>query len=136
MPSDCLFCKVVKNEIPNYTVYEDNDFLAFLDISPQSAGHTLVIPKRHSTVIAGMTDEETNRLLPVVKLVKDKIEKTLNPDGFNIGWNDGKAAGQVVPHLHIHIIPRWEGDGGLGLHGSVNNPGDTGVEGIAELLKK
>ena len=131
---DCLFCKIVAKEIPNYTVYEDNHVLAFLDIHPRTKGHTIVIPKVHAETIFDLNEEIAKDLLPAVKKVAERIEHVLQPDGYNIGWNHGVAGGQEVPHLHIHIMPRWEGDGGSNMHGIVNHPGDMSVADVASLF--
>ena len=133
--SDCVFCKIVSGEIPNYTVYEDDYTLAFLDITPRAKGHTLVIPKRHSLNLLDLDEDSVSKLLPAVKKVQEKIDIVLKPDGYNIGWNHGEAGGQVVPHLHIHIMPRFSGDGGSNMHAIVNNPGSESVEEIFKLFK-
>jgi histidine triad (HIT) family protein len=132
---DCIFCKVVAGEVPNYTVYEDSQTLAFLDINPRSKGHTVLIPKVHGETIFDFNEEILKVMLPAVQRAAEILEKILQPDGFNIGWNHGEAGGQEVPHLHVHIIPRWYGDGGTNMHGIIDNPGDTSVEEVAALLK-
>ena len=131
---DCIFCKIVAKEIPNYTVYEDNHVLAFLDIHPRTKGHTIVIPKVHAETIFDFNEEIAKDLLPAVKKTAERIEHVLQPDGYNIGWNHGDIGGQEVPHLHIHIMPRWEGDGGSNIHGIVNHPGEVSVEDVAALF--
>ena len=133
---NCIFCKILKGEIPNYTVYEDDKTLAFLDIAPRSPGHTVVIPKSHVERVSDLADDSVSALFSAVKKTAVKIEAALKPDGFNIGWNDGAAAGQVVPHLHIHILPRWTGDGGGNMHSIVNNPGEMSVEKVFNKLNK
>ncbi|WP_456471587.1 HIT family protein [Methanocaldococcus sp.] len=105
----CIFCKIANKEIPSKIVYEDPYVIAFLDINPRSKGHTLVVPKKHYKTLDEMPDEE---LCHLIKGVKEtiKILKKLNFDGYNIVNNNGKAAGQEIDHVHIHIIPRYEGD--------------------------
>lgn len=132
---DCIFCKIVRGEIPSYKVWEDENSFAFLDITPRSKGHTLVIPKVHAERISDLDEINASKLLPTVKKVVAKIQDKLNPDGYNIGFNDGKFGGQVVPHLHIHVMPRWEGDGGGSMHNIIKNPGETSVEELAKLFK-
>lgn len=134
MVTDCIFCKIVAKEVPNYTVYEDDTILAFLDIHPHAKGHTVVIPKRHAETVFDMTDDEMKAISLAMKRVMERIKQALNPDGFNTGWNDGKAAGQVVPHVHIHVFPRWVGDGGGSMHSIVKHPGDTSVSEVATLF--
>jgi len=133
--NDCIFCKIIKGEVPNYTVYEDDDVLAFLDIFPHAKGHTVVIPKKHIERIEELDESSAGALLLAIKKITKKIDEVLHPDGYNIGWNDGKSAGQVVPHLHIHIMPRWENDGGGSMHSIINQPGKETVESISKLFK-
>lgn len=106
----CLFCKIINGEIPCYKVYEDNDFLAFLDISQATVGHTLVIPKKHVANVFELDDETASKMLIVVKNVANKLKEKLNLSAVNILNNSGSLAGQTVHHLHIHIIPRYEND--------------------------
>lgn len=134
MVTDCIFCKIVAKEVPNHTVYEDDRILAFLDIHPHAKGHTVVIPKRHAETVFDMTDDEMKAVSIGMKRVMERIKKVLNPDGFNTGWNDGKAAGQVVSHVHIHVFPRWTTDGGGSMHSIIKNPGDMTPSEIAKLL--
>ncbi len=131
---DCIFCKIVAGDIPNHTVYEDNQTLSFLDVNPIAKGHTLVVPKVHAETVLDLNDELAKTVMPAVQKTMERIQSTLAPDGFNIGINHHEAGGQVVPHLHIHILPRWEGDGGGTVHSIVSNPGDINVEKVAELF--
>src|SRR3989339_1386190 len=113
---DCIFCDIVSGSVPNHTVYQDENFLAFLDIFPHAKGHTVLIPKAHRDNFAVLTDEETSGLALAIKKAMEKVQMVLNPDGFNVGWNEDPAGGQVVPHLHVHIFPRYNGDGGGSMH--------------------
>lgn len=131
---DCIFCKIVNKEIPNYTIREDEHSLAFLDINPQAKGHTVVIPKYHVETILEMSDEEFAKFAASVKRAVEVVNKVLSPDGFNVGWNHGAAGGQAVPHLHVHIMPRWEGDGGGSMHSIVHKPGDTPGSDLIKLF--
>jgi histidine triad (HIT) family protein len=108
---NCIFCKIVKGEIPSARVYEDDKFIAFLDIMPLNHGHTLVIPKKHYETILEIPKEELKNMSGIVKEVTMAISQALAPDGFNIFCNNKKAAGQEVPHLHFHIAPRHRRDG-------------------------
>lgn len=122
--SDCLFCKIVNGEVPAYKVYEDEFAIAFLDIFPHAKGHTVVIPKKHFVTPLEMTREEFEKVSGAVHMAIGKIQEKMSPDGFNVGWNQGDVGGQVVKHLHIHIFPRYAGDGGASMHAIVKNPGD------------
>ena len=108
---DCIFCKIIRGELPSYKVYEDEKVLAFLDIRPVNAGHTLVVPKKHSTNIFDIAPEDWQAVTEVVRKVAIGIEKGLKADGVNIGMNNREHAGQVVHHPHVHVIPRFKGDG-------------------------
>ncbi len=129
--SDCIFCKIINKEIPNHTVYEDDSVLAFLDIFPHAKGHTVVIPKLHAETIFDLSGEEARELMCGVKQAMERIETVLRPEGYNVGWNHGDIGGQVVKHLHVHIMPRYSGDEGKSMHAIVNHPqGD-----VSELAK-
>lgn len=110
--SDCIFCKIVKGEIPSAKVFENEYVLAFLDISQLTKGHTLVIPKIHSENIYDMDAETARNLFEVVPQITNAIKAELNPAGMNLLANNGEAAGQEVFHFHLHLIPRYgKGDG-------------------------
>ena len=102
---DCVFCKIVKGEIPSKKVYEDGNVIAFLDINPLSEGHTLVIPKKHAENIFDVSEEELSKVMQVVKKIsKKRLEE--GAKGVNILQNNGKEAGQLVNHIHFHVVPR------------------------------
>jgi len=107
---DCIFCKIAKGDIPCEKIYEDEEILAFLDIAPVNIGHTLVIPKKHFKNIYETPDDTSAKMMLVAKKISTAI-KALPSDGVNITMNNDPAAGQVVFHSHIHIIPRLENDG-------------------------
>ena len=109
--NDCLFCNIVKKEIPCHKVYEERNILAFLDRNPVNPGHTLVIPKKHCETILDADDKTIMELAAATKKISNAIYNGLRLKGFNIAINQFKAGGQVVPHLHIHIIPRNDNDG-------------------------
>ncbi|HEY4512866.1 MAG TPA: HIT family protein [Candidatus Paceibacterota bacterium] len=111
MTKDCIFCKIVKGEIPSCKIYEDSDTLAFLDIAPVNPGHTLVIPKEHFENLYTLPDETLAGLILTAKKIAQAIKKGIGADGVNIGMNNEKSGGQVIFHAHLHIIPRIEGDG-------------------------
>lgn len=110
MVSDCIFCKIVAGDIPASKVYEDEYFLAFLDISQVTPGHTLVIPKKHARNLLEMTPDETAALFNVVSRVTKKVESATQPQGMNIISNMEEIAGQSVFHTHVHILPRYSQD--------------------------
>ena len=108
---NCIFCKIVKEEIPAEKVYEDEHTLAFLDIQPINEGHTLVIPKDHFENLYTLPDETLARMSLAVKKVALAIKEAVDADGINVGMNNEPAAGQVIFHAHIHVIPRKSEDG-------------------------
>lgn len=134
LSAPCVFCKIVAGEIPNHTVYEDNHVLAFLDIHPCAKGHTVVIPKKHHSSLLEMTNEEWEKISVGLKLTMTKIQAVLNPDGMNSGLNERPAAGQAVDHVHWHIIPRWEGDGGGSMHSIIRSTQAIDVAAVAKLF--
>lgn len=107
---DCVFCKIVKGEIPCDKVYEDKDVLAFLDISPINKGHTLVIPKKHYANIMDMPKPLLHKVIDAVQRVSKALISTPE-SGIGIAQNNGAAAGQFVFHAHFHVMPRHAGDG-------------------------
>ena len=109
--ADCIFCKIVAGQIPCTKVYEDEHVLSFLDISPISPGHTLLIPKKHYEAVSEMSAAEVSALFRPVAVLAAAVKAAVKADGLNVLQNNGASAGQVVPHLHIHLIPRWPGDG-------------------------
>ncbi|HXK37847.1 MAG TPA: HIT family protein [Candidatus Paceibacterota bacterium] len=110
-PEDCLFCKIANGNIPSEKIYEDDQTFAFLDINPINRGHTLVIPKRHAENIMTIRKEELAAVMETVRMLAPVIQRAVDADGINIGINNGSAAGQVIFHTHVHIMPRFEGDG-------------------------
>ena len=112
---DCIFCRIIAGEIPSHKVYEDDEALAFLDINPATRGHTLVIPKQHAPDLFGITPESASAVTRGTQRVAQIMRSVLQPDGINVLQNNGGAAGQVVFHYHVHVIPRWEGDRALGM---------------------
>lgn len=110
-----IFSKIVSGEIPSFKIYEDEQTLAFMDISPASRGHALVISKDEHADLLALPDETLLATARAVQRVARAIQAAVSPDGINIIQNNGGAAGQTVFHYHVHIIPRWEGDGAVRL---------------------
>ncbi|MHC4755141.1 MAG: HIT family protein [Planctomycetota bacterium] len=107
---DCLFCKIVAGQIPVTKIYEDEDVLAFLDIGPISDGHTLVIPKQHFEKLHDCPPEILGRVCSRLGKIAGAVAAAIHSDGYNVLCNNGGAAGQLVEHLHFHIIARKTGD--------------------------
>ena len=104
---NCIFCKITRNEIPSVKIYEDNETIAFLDISPDTRGHTLVIPKSHYENIYGLPVETWCLMNIAAQKMAMALKTSLSADGINVAMNNESAAHQLVFHAHIHIIPRY-----------------------------
>ena len=108
---NCLFCKIIKGEVPSYKIYEDEKTLAFLDVNPVSRGHTLVIPKKHTRNLFDISKEDLIAVSVVIKKVAQILKNKLGIDGINVLQANEEIAGQSVFHIHFHIIPRYKNDG-------------------------
>lgn len=108
---DCAFCRIIKGEIPSAKVYEDELVLVFLDIAPFNLGHSLVVPKDHHHSVTTLPAEYLARMMSVAARVAPAIMRATGAEGFNLFLNNGSVAGQVVPHSHLHILPRFANDG-------------------------
>lgn len=107
---DCIFCKIINGEIPSYKIYEDDDVLAFLDITQGTKGHTLIVPKTHFKNIFDSDEESIEKIFKVVPKIAKALKTTFNPIGLNIISNNDQPL-QSVNHFHVHLIPRYEKDG-------------------------
>ena len=132
--NDCVFCKIVKKEIPADKIYEDENYLAFLDITPVNPGHTLLIPKTHYKNLYELPDDVLCGIAPLIKKIAVAVKQAVSADGVNIGMNNDQAAGQIVPHAHFHITPRFSNDGHHHWQGR-QYPPDKSKE-TAEKIKK
>jgi histidine triad (HIT) family protein len=110
MTTGCLFCQIIAGTVPAEKIYEDEHTLAFLDIKPVNPGHALVIPKQHYENLLAMPEAEAEHLFVSVKRVAEAIQAAIPSDAFNIGMNNGAAAGQIIFHAHVHIMPRTKKD--------------------------
>lgn len=102
----CIFCQIADGRIPSIRIYEDGDFIAFMDIAPQTEGHFLVVPRQHYAVLTDMPDQLLTKALPLAKRLAAAAMDGLKVEGFNLLQNNGEVAGQVVDHWHMHVIPR------------------------------
>ena len=108
---DCIFCKLANGEIPTNTIYEDEDFRVFLDAAPATKGHCLIVPKEHFNDLSELDDSVGAKVLPLARKMMKLLKEKLSWDGFNVVQNNGELAGQTVFHFHMHLIPRYKGDG-------------------------
>lgn len=133
----CLFCGIVAGKIPCKKVYEDDHSIGFLDINPRNPGHTLVIPKKHFETILDMPEKEAGKLFESVHKVAAMVKAGTNGEGISIGQSNGQAAGQVVRHVHVHVIPRFMNEGPVGLEGMLSSKkiDDGSMDKIAQTIK-
>jgi histidine triad (HIT) family protein len=120
----CIFCKIIRGEIPCIKIYEDDTILAFADINPIRDGHTLIIPKRHAENIFEITEAELNSIIGMAKRISHAIQKALNAEGIAVLQLNGKAVNQVVMHYHLHLIPQPPGASELTMTAWKLIPGD------------
>ncbi|MDR5674604.1 HIT family protein [Halalkaliarchaeum sp. AArc-GB] len=133
MSEETIFDKIVAGEIPARTVHETDTTLAFLDVNPLAPGHTLVIPKEGYERVRDLPPSLSADLFAAVHELTPRIEDAVDADATTIGINDGPAAGQEVPHVHVHIVPRFEGDGGGPIHGIAGSPPDIADEELDDI---
>jgi histidine triad (HIT) family protein len=103
----CLFCQILDGKIPAHFIYEDNNHVAIMDKYPIHKGHSLVIPRKHHEKITDMDEVEVSDLFSKVPFISRAVIEATGADGFNIGQNNGRAANQIIPHVHVHVIPRY-----------------------------
>lgn len=132
---NCIFCKIVNNDIPSKKVFENDKFLAFLDIFPILEGHTIIIPKKHFRNIEDIDDSTLAELYLLVKKIATRIHKSLKLEGYNILQNNFKAAGQEINHIHIHIIPRKMNDKRFSIKIPRDQATSQELENVLKLLK-
>ena len=128
---NCIFCKIANGGIPSATLYEDEDFRVILDLGPATRGHALILPKEHYANVIALPEEVTAKAFILAKKMAAKMMEVLHCDGDNVVQNNGEAAGQTVFHFHIHLIPRYVGDGA----GVTWAPGTLTDETREEILK-
>ncbi len=134
MNTDCIFCKIIAREIPSFGVRETEHTYAFLDINPVHPGHTLVVPKQHATDIFDIEPKSWSAVLEEVRALALSVQKATMADGLNIVMNNRRSAGQLVDHVHIHIIPRFNDDG---LRGFPQHPYQDGeAEKVRDAITK
>ena len=131
---NCIFCKIVKGEIPSYTIYEDDDFKVFMDVAPATKGHALVVPKQHCANIYEIEPELLGKAAKTAQKVIKHATKVLGCNGYNIIQNNGEVAGQTVFHFHMHLVPRYEKGDNADLLQVI--PGTAGAEELKVLSEQ
>jgi len=133
---DCIFCKIAAQEIPSTKVFEDEKFLAFMDINPLGRGHCLLIPKAHHQEIFDMPEDLLRDLIAAAQRLAKAVKTGLDAEGMYIWQANGRAAAQLIPHYHMHFLPRWENDN-LTIGAWEPTPGDMEeIQAVAEEIKK
>jgi len=132
---DCIFCKIVNGKIPATKVYENSNVISFLDIMPANKGHCLVVPKKHYETLIDISDDDLRNLIIAAKKITKALSLSIGNGSYNIIMNNGKEAGQLVDHAHIHIIPRFKGDR-LRIKWSHKKYIDEEMKNIQEKIKK
>lgn len=132
---NCIFCKIVNGKIPSAKVYEDSTTISFLDIMPANKGHCLVVPKEHYETFLDISDEDLKSLVVAAKKVAKALSLSIGNGSYNIVMNNGKEAGQIVAHAHLHIIPRFKGDR-LRLKWSHKKYEENEMKGMQEKIRK
>lgn len=107
--SECRLCEAIKSEGPEI-IFRNDKFVAIADLRPVTKGHTLIVPKKHIVSFFDLKGDEPKELYLFIKNVKEILDKKYSPDAYNVGINDGEAAGRSINHLHVHVIPRYSGD--------------------------
>ncbi len=130
--SDCIFCQIVTGQIPSSKVYEDEEVLAFLDITQVTKGHTLVIPKKHYRNMLEMDAEAASSLFARVPKIAKQLQEKLGASGINIINNNEEAAGQTVFHTHVHLLPRFDATDGLKLTFETHEPDFAALAQLAQ----
>lgn len=129
---NCIFCLLANGDIPTMTLYEDDDFRVIFDASPASKGHALIIPKDHVANVFEISDELQAKAYVLAKKMAGVLTEVFNADGINILQNNNEAAGQTVFHFHIHLIPRYNGDGAMVSW----KPGEQDKEALEKAIEK
>ena len=107
---DCIFCKVIAGEIPGEVVDSDDRTVTVMDINPATRGHVVVIPREHSENLLSVSEDDLAATMGAVRRITERMQETLEPDGFNVLNNMGRAAWQSIFHFHVHVIPRYQED--------------------------
>ncbi len=134
-PSDCIFCKIVQRQIPASTIFDDDSVIAFLDVSPLASGHLLVIPKVHANQLIDLPETVASDIGRVLPQLGRALLMVSGADGFNVLQNNGEVAGQVVGHVHFHLIPRFKDDG-LGYRWNAGAYEDGQMNDVCDLFKQ
>jgi len=133
--SGCVFCRIVDGDLPSRTVHEDDTTLAFLDANPLAPGHTLVVPKEHHERLQDVPPDLASDLYAALHRVVGAAERATDADAGTVAFNNGEAAGQEVPHVHAHVVPRFRGDGGGPIHAVAGSRPDLSEDELDDIAR-
>ena len=129
----CIFCRIAAGEIPSKTLYDDDEFRVILDLGPATKGHALILPKNHYRNLFELPKEQAEKAIVLAKKMALRMQEKLHCDGLNLVQNNGETAGQTVFHFHIHLIPRYEGDGQV-IGWKPGKPEDAELEAVRKTI--
>lgn len=133
MSEDCLFCQIVAGEIPSRSVYEDETTIAFLDVNPLAPGHTLVVPKEHYETMSDLPVDVAGDLFETARRVTPAAQDAVGANAATVGVNNGEDAGQEIPHVHVHVVPRQPGSVNPPIHALVEDRPDLPDDEMDEI---
>jgi histidine triad (HIT) family protein len=139
MKTDCTFCRIARRELETDLVFEDENTLAFLDANPLAKGHTIVIPKSHVSRVEDLEEDLAEAVFRTVHRLTGPIQEAVNAPASTIAINNGPASGQEIPHLHVHVIPRFRGDGGGPIHSIMKQKprlGNQEMKNVAQSIRQ
>ncbi len=132
----CIFCRIVKGEIPAEVVARESDVVAFLDVQPLADGHVLVVPQAHAAAIEDLEPVAADALFRTVTRLAGPVREALGAAGTTIGINNGDATGQTIPHVHVHIVPRWPDDGAGSVHTIFPRKTSRALSDVGKAIRK
>lgn len=132
----CVFCRIVAGDIPAEVVASDDGGVAFLDVQPLADGHVLVVPRAHVATLEALEPDAADRLFRLVRRLADPVRRAVDAAGSTIGINNGDATGQTVPHVHVHIVPRWPDDGAGSIHTIFPRHTQRSLADVAAAIRK
>lgn len=130
---NCVFCDIIQGKKPGHFIYEDENYVALLDKYPIDIGHSLIMPRKHYEKILDMSEDKVGEMFSMVPKITKAIIKATNADAFSLGQNNGIAARQIIPHVHVHIIPRYNDRGEVWTKRGIGN--DADLEKLAKKIK-
>jgi histidine triad (HIT) family protein len=139
MKTDCIFCRIARRELETDLVFEDENTLAFLDANPLAKGHTIVIPKSHVSRVEDLEEDLAEAVFRTVHRLTGPIQEAVSAPASTIAINNGPASGQEIPHLHVHVIPRFRGDGGGPIHSIMKQKprlGNQEMKNVAQSIRQ